>query len=116
LIQVIDANDMSTAPAQHMFKRALAQEPADKTLDKMCGVKRTNDIEERSLLEDLRIKQIKRLQDHAAAYATLCPDGKIDDRARVLFKDQMLNLCIRWPTRRVQVVGTWPRRIWPSMV
>jgi hypothetical protein len=94
LIQVIESNAQSAAPVQQAFKRALAQEPVDKTLDRMCGVKHTNDIDERSLLEDLRIKQIKRVQDHAAAYATLCPDGKLDDRARVMFKDQMLNLCI----------------------
>jgi hypothetical protein len=94
LIQVIEANAESTAPVQQAFKRSLAEEPAAKTLDQMCGVKRMNDIAEMDKLEDLRIKQVKRVQEHAAAYAFLCPDGKLDDQARVMFKDQLFNLCM----------------------
>ena len=94
LIKVIEANAQSTSPVQQAFKKSLAEEPAAPTLEQLCGTKRMNNIEEMDKLEDVRMKQVKRVQEHAAAYALLCPDGKIDDQARIMFKDTLLNLCM----------------------
>ena len=79
LIQVIEANAQSTSPVQRVFKQSLTKEPAAKTLDQMCGVKRD------------RWDDLKFLKESAETYSQISADTHMDERARVFFKDKLMN-------------------------
>lgn len=110
LIKVIEANAGSNAPIQQAFRAALEQDPspggglADNALDNWAEKKRKRELEELELAErKLELEERKealehkRLEKHTqviAGYQTLCPGNVLDDRARLLFKDTYLNLCM----------------------
>jgi hypothetical protein len=106
LIQVIESNAANGSALNTAFRNALANNPSpggilpDSALDHLT-LKRKKEIDELSYaerLEELEHKRAKRLQLQIDLYTTLSPNGIIDDRARVLFKDNVLNLGLKRPT------------------
>ena len=79
LIQVIEANAKSTSPVQQAFKKSLAEEPPAPTLEQMCGVKRD------------RWDNLKFIKESYEAYSTICSNTSMDERARLFFKDRVMN-------------------------
>jgi hypothetical protein len=103
LIQVIESNATSAAPLHTAFRNALANDPSpggilpDSALDSLT-LKRKQELDELAYaerLEELQLKRAKRLQLQIDLYAAVSPNGIIDDRARVLFKDDILNLRLK---------------------
>ena len=86
LIQVIQANAESTSPVQQAFRQALASEPADGGLERVSGVKRDrwNDLEYTK-------QRVGLIKDSTELYSQICADPHIDERARVFFKDTLMN-------------------------
>jgi hypothetical protein len=79
LIHVIEANAQSTSLVQQAFKKSLAKEPAAPTLEQICGVKRD------------RWDNLKFIKDSYEAYSMICSDTSMDERARLFFKDRVMN-------------------------
>ena len=105
LIEVINENAASNAPVQQVYRQALAQEPAVSAYDSLSK-KRQLDMEEFELqiVMDERKQRLSMLTSEAQmkasdaqkmlmdAYALLCPNQVMDDRARLLFKDNLLSI------------------------
>lgn len=106
LIKVIESNATSGSAINVAFRNALVNDPSpggvpDNALDQMT-LKRKQELDELSYserLEELELKRAKRFQIQMDSqrglvelYATLSPNGVIDDRARIQFKDNVLNL------------------------
>ena len=79
LIQVIEANAASTSPVQQAFQRALASEPADAGLERVSGVKRD------------RWDNLRFIKESTELYSHICADTHMDERARLFFKDSLMN-------------------------
>ena len=114
LIQVIESNATNGSAINTAFRNALANDPSpggilpDSALDRLT-LKRKQELDELAYaerLEELQLKRAKRIQLQIDLYATVSPNGMIDDRARVLFKDDILNLRLKTPTDSGGIVST----------
>jgi hypothetical protein len=115
LIQTIEANAASDAPLHQMYRRALAQEPvapAALVVDESVRKRQLDRDEDLFQLELAERKQrlvmlASEAQTKAAeaqmkvvgvqkmlmeSYSFLCPNQAMDDRAKLLFKDNLLNI------------------------
>ena len=106
LIKVIEANAASSAPVHAAFRKALQDDPSpgggpkDDFLDE-ATLKRKNELDSLAYaerLEELELKKTKRFHLEMETqkgvieiYKSLSPEGTIDDRARLMFKDNVLN-------------------------
>jgi hypothetical protein len=107
LIEVINANAASDAPVQQVYRQALAQEPV---IDQMSlsRKRRLEELEIERLEVELESKKVeiesKKLANVAMArehlieitgqYRELCQDTVMDERARLMLKDSMLNMAM----------------------
>jgi AraC-like DNA-binding protein len=130
LIEVINENAASNAPVQQVYRQALAQEPAVSAYDSLSK-KRQLDMEELELQIEMdeRKQRLSMLASEAQmkasdaqmkaadaqmkvmgvqkmlmdTYALLCPNQVMDDRARLLFKDNVLNIALQGTPARAQL-------------
>ena len=119
LIEVINANAASNAPLQTMYRESLAREAADASMTDDSGeedarvvnrrkmkreeIKWDLDVTDRRLAIAERKERLKMLAADAhtkvvevqklvmTTYADLCPNKEMDDRARLMFKDNVMN-------------------------
>ena len=129
LIEVIQFHAASNAPVQQMYRRALAQEPVqhpisvsqqsavavpssdeivrkrqldrEDTLFEMEMAERKQAMAERN--QGMAERKQKLMQQTVEDYAALCPNKVIDDRAKLLFKDNILNIFTMAPPARGQL-------------
>ncbi len=117
LIEVINENAASNlnAPVQQIYRQALAQEPAVSACDSL-SMKRKLDMEELGLQIDMderrqrliqltaetSVKNVEAQRSLMDAYTLLCPNQVMDDRARLLFKDNLLNIATQGTPARAQ--------------
>jgi AraC-like DNA-binding protein len=123
LIQIIEANAASNSPIHQMYRRALAQEPVSPpSAPPACDAlskKRQLEMDEFELqiAMDERKQRLLMMASEAQmkaadaqmkvmgvqkmlmeTYALLCPNQVMDDRARLLFKDNLLNIATQGTT------------------
>jgi hypothetical protein len=105
LIKDIERNADSSTPVNQMAREALASESGPNSLDDDYSRKRRREIDDLDMRER-RISSILKeteaksrvLDMHRALvedYTAVCPNRTMDDRARVMFKDTLLNM-IGW--------------------
>jgi hypothetical protein len=88
LIQEIEANAQSDAPVAQMARGALAVEPSRK--------RSIDDLEIEERMVNVEQQQLKILQDVTNQYTALCnPTMMMDERAKLLLKDRLLNFVVR---------------------
>jgi hypothetical protein len=97
LISEIQDNAVSTLPIAQLARESLQKETRDE-------VSRKRQIEKDDMLFEMDMVERRQKQLHLAfetqsaimaAYTQLCPGQVMDDRARLLFKDNMLNLAMQ---------------------
>jgi len=84
LIQVIEANATSNAPMQQAYRASLAAEPPSSAVDDACIKRKHDEMEYIKTEMEMKFATIKQ-------YQTLCVDTTMDERAKILFKDSLLN-------------------------
>ena len=84
LIQVIEANAASNAPMQQAYRASLAAEPPSSAVDDACIKRKRDELEHMKTEMEMKFATIKQ-------YQNLCVDTTIDERAKILFKDSLLN-------------------------
>jgi hypothetical protein len=84
LIQVIEANAASNAPMQQAYRASLAAEPPSSAVDDVCIKRKRDELEHMKTEMEMKFATIKQ-------YQNLCVDTTIDERAKILFKDSLLN-------------------------
>ena len=100
LISAIEAEAVSAAPLQQVYRQALAQEPVtavDKRQMERDQTMMDLDIAERKqrlliLSAEAQAKVLVNQKMLLDNYTQLCPNQVIDERAKMLFKDRFFNL------------------------
>jgi hypothetical protein len=120
LIEVINENAASNAPLQQAYRQALAQEPVvvspavdELSLTRKRQLEREDALFEMEMAErkerllrmsaETKVKMTeaqvklerdvnKTLHERMEMYKSLCPNKVIDDRAKLMFKDTLMNI------------------------
>jgi hypothetical protein len=97
LIETINANAASDGPVQKLCREALESSPPASP-ESSIGKKRKADVAEleaRQRIEGTRLQMLTQAVDlHeriATAYLLMCPNGIIDERGRMMLKDNLAN-------------------------
>jgi hypothetical protein len=94
LIQVIEANSESNGPVQMAYRSSIAQEPPASTLEDLCLKRKREELEIRKLELELQREEQKVQFGLMEKYDALCTNKNMDERAKILFKDKLLNSTI----------------------
>ena len=102
LIREIEDNEESDAPIAVLARASLESDDAvditrkrkleDMQIAKMESELRAQEIETQAKILDNQMKSLEFQKSVMDAYKVLCPGEKMDDRARLMFKDNMFNL------------------------
>ena len=99
------ASQVSETSSEIVRKRQLDRDDA---LFEMEMVERKHAMLERN--QAIVERKHKLMQQTVEDYAALCPNKVIDDRARLLFKDNILNIFTMAPPARVQIAIADPKQ------
>ena len=102
LIREIEDNEESDAPIAVLARASLESDEAvditrkrkleDMQIAKMESELRAQEIETQAKILDNQMKSLEFQKSVMDTYKVLCPGEKMDDRARLMFKDNMFNL------------------------
>ena len=102
LIREIEDNEESDAPIAVLARASLESDDAvditrkrkleDMQIAKMESELRAQEIETQAKILDNQMKSLEFQKSVMDTYKVLCPGEKMDDRARLMFKDNMFNL------------------------
>ena len=102
LICEIEANEESDSPVAVLARASLESDDAvditrkrkleDMQIAKMESELRAQEIETQAKILDNQMKSLEFQKSVMDTYKVLCPGEKMDDRARLMFKDNMFNL------------------------
>ena len=84
LIKVIEENASSDSPVQQAYRKSLEGEPASTTLEDLCLKRKREELE----LRDMEISINQRAAD---TYGRISGMKNIDERAKIIFQDALLN-------------------------
>jgi hypothetical protein len=106
LIEVIESNSTSQNPIQRAYRASLEEEPASTTLEDICLKRKREELELRKLELELQKEEQSMQFGLIEKYDLLCTNKNMDERAKILFKDKLLNSTILGGTGSISTEKT----------